>query len=229
MAAGVLLKYLPIVLLPFLALDRDRNRPRFRFLATALGAIAIGLGVSYLVWGPSTFLPVKLAASRRSVGMSFFRYLHGRYSPLPRLGIPGNYEELAPLAQLLALWGTWRWSRARKPDVEASTLVAVLALVLLYRVGYPQYQMVPFVMAAAWLLRHWDRLRNRALPAVAMALYFGWIGACDVVYMLSEAWGVDLGWSALEDASGLPIFLLGSSLVAGIIRATTPETGTTTE
>jgi hypothetical protein len=229
MAAGVLLKYLPIVLLPFLALDRDRGRPRLRFLAAVLGPIAIGLGVSYLVWGPSTFLPLKLAATRRSAGMSIYRFLQGPYSPLPRLGIPGNYEEVAPLAQLLALYGAWRWSRARKPDVESSTLVAVLALVLLYRVGYPQYQMVSFVMGAAWLLRHWDRLRNRTLLVIVMGLYFGWIAACDVVYMLSDAWGVEVRWNALEDASGLPIFLLGSSLVACIARAATPETRTMTE
>jgi Glycosyltransferase family 87 len=223
LAAGVLLKYLPIVLLPFLAIDRDRGRIRIRFLAVALATIAAGLVASCLIWGTSTFLPLELAATRQSTTLSIFRFLHGPYSPLGRLGFQGNVEDLATPALLLALGGAWWWSWLRKPDIETSALVAVLVLVVSYRVGYPQYQMVPFVLGSAWLLGHWDRLKNRTAPLVAMALYFGWLAAFDVDYMLDDAWKVNIYLDSLQDAAGLPTFLLGLALVVCVALSAARE------
>src|SRR5262249_675356 len=221
LAAGVLLKYLPIVLLPFLAVGGGRLRPRV--LAAALVSIGAGLGLSAWVWGPSTFLPLKLAATRRSTAMSIFWFLRGRYSPLPSIGVAPNLDYLAPLVQLLALAWAWSWSRARQPDVEASAVVAVTLTVLLYRVGFPQYQMVPFVLGSAWAVRHWDRLRNRTALAVAMAAYFGWLAAFDPYYILVDSWRMELNWSRLRDAVGLPTFLLGCAFLAAVVRASTPR------
>ena len=120
LAAGVLLKYLPIVLLPFLALDRDRGRLRIRFLAVTLATIAVGLAESWLYWGPSTFLHLQLAATRKATALSIFRFLHGRYSPLPWLGIPGNCERLSNACPATGPGGVWWSFRARKPDVETT-------------------------------------------------------------------------------------------------------------
>jgi hypothetical protein len=225
LAAGALLKYLPIVLLPFLALDRGRLRPRF--LSVALATIALGLGLSYQVWGLSTFSPLKLAATRFSTTLSIFYFLRGRYSPLPRLGIRPNVDYLEPWVQFLALLRVWSWSRVRRPGVEASAVVAVATVVLLYRVGFPQYQMVPFVLASAWALGQWERLRRRTALAVAMACYFGWLAAFDVYYMLHEDWHMQRGWYYIQDLVGLPTFLLGCAYLAAAVRAATPSGETT--
>jgi hypothetical protein len=217
LASGVLLKFLPIVILPFLAFDRGRRRPRTRLLAAALIAIAVGVVLSVLVWGSTTFLPMTLAANRRSMGPSFFTFLRGRHSPLVKLNVIPNVDWLAPYVQLAALGFAWRWSRNDKPDVEAAAAVVVLLLVVLYRVGYPQYQMVPFVVCLAWLLGHWDRLRNPIVLAAATVLYFGCVAAVDVAYMLNEACSVVLDWGSLQEAAGLAIFLLGCALVAALV------------
>jgi hypothetical protein len=222
LAAGVLLKYLPIALLPFLAIDRGR-RLRYRLLVAALVPIAAGLGLSTLIWGPSTFLPLKLAATRSSTMMSIFHFLRGRYSPLPRFGILPNLEDLAPCAQLLALGCAWMWARIREPDVEASAAVAAAITVLLYRVGYPQYQTVPFVLGSAWAVHRWDRLRGRILLALAMAGDFGWLAAFDVYYMLVDQWHLNSAWAQVQDLSGLPTFLLGCAFVAAVVRAAPPQ------
>lgn len=222
LAAGVLLKFLPIVLLPFLAIDPDRPRLRSRFLATALAAIAAVVGASVLIWGPSTFLPMALAANRRPEALSIFQFLRGRYSPLLIRGTSAYTWHASPILQVLGLAGVWQWSRSRRPDVVASALAAVLVLVLLYRVGYPQYQMVPFVLASAWVLRDWDRLRSRTALVVAMALYFGWIAAYDVGYFLHEVHYLTIEWMKVEDAAGLPTFLLGAPFLACVFRAATP-------
>jgi hypothetical protein len=211
------------VLLPFLALDRGPGRHRSRFLAVALALIVGGLLASCLVWGSTTFLPLKLAATRKSETMSVFFFVRGPYSPLPWFGVWSNLDDLAPLIQLLALGCAWSWARARKPPVEVSAVVAVGILVLLYPVGYPQYQMVPFVLGAAWLVRHWDRLRNRTALVVAMAFYAGWIAIFDVIYMLHDTWHIDLEWYRLRDAAGLPTFLFGCAFLGGVVGASRPE------
>jgi Glycosyltransferase family 87 len=223
LAAGVLLKYLPIVLLPFLAFDPDRGRIRPRFLAAALLSIVAGLALSAWIWGPSTFLPLKLAASRDARTLSIFRFFRGPYSPLPWFGLAPNLNNLSPLSQLLGLAWAWSWWRARKPDVEATAVVAVTITVLLYRVGYPQYQMVPFVLTAAWAVRHRDRLRNRTALAVAMAAYFGWLAAFDVYYVLVEQYRMDLAWGYVREVAGLPTFFLGCAFLAAAVRAATPQ------
>jgi hypothetical protein len=220
LAAGVLLKYLPVVLVPFLSLDRGRTR--YRFLFVTLAAIAIGLLISFQVWGFPTFSPLKLAATRISAGLSIFFYLRSGHSPLHRLGIYGSLDYLEPLAQLLAFSCVWYWSRRVRPGIEASAAVAVSTVVWLYRVGFPQYQMVPFVLVAAWMLRRWERLRNRTALVVAMAGYFGWVTAYDVNYMLSEAWHIHVPWFPHETQVGLPAFLLGCAYLAALARAATP-------
>ena len=61
LALGVLLKYMPVVLLPFLALDRGRLRTRF--LQVAVVSIALGLAYELLLCrGPSTLSPLGFAA-----------------------------------------------------------------------------------------------------------------------------------------------------------------------
>jgi hypothetical protein len=225
LAAGVLLKYLPIVLLPFLAIDR--GRPRSRFLFVALATIALGLALSFQVWGLSTFSPIKLAATRRSTTLSIFAFLRGGYSPLLRLGLWPNVDYLEPWVQFLALLRIWSWSRTRKPGIEASAAIAVATLVLLYRVGFPQYQMVPLVLVSAWILGHWERLRGRIALVVAMTGYFGWLAGFDVYYMLFEAWNIGRDhWYTVKELAGLPTFLLGCAFLAAAVRAATPATET---
>ncbi len=101
LALGVLLKFLPIVFLPFLAIDRGRIRPRL--LATAIVAIGLGMGLSYFVWGPTTFSPLTFAANRRSNCLSIFFFLRGYYSPLRWYLNYANLDRLAPIVLFVAL------------------------------------------------------------------------------------------------------------------------------
>ena len=101
LATGVLLKFLPIALVPFLALDRGRIR--YRFLLAVVAAIALGLGLSIAWWGNSTLSPLTFAATRRLTTLSIFRYIRGAHSPLIWLGGASNYDHLAPLLMFLAL------------------------------------------------------------------------------------------------------------------------------
>lgn len=207
LAVGVLLKYIPLVLLPFLVLDHGRIRGRL--VATSAVLIAAGLGLSCLVWGPSTLSALGFAANRSATYLSIFRFLGGRYSPLHLAGVEGNVDALALPALAVALSGAWFWCRARRTDPATSALLAALITLLLYRNGFPQYQMVLFMLASYWVAATWGQRRHRTALAIALIGYFGWIIAFDVMYCL-----IGDGWPRFEDAVGLPTFVLGAALVA---------------
>jgi glycosyl transferase family 87 len=221
LALGVLLKYFPVVLLPALALDRGRLRPRF--LKAAMASITLGLGLSCYLWGLSTLSPLMLAATRRSTVLSIFRYIRGPYSPLVWFGLAMNYDYLAPIFLFVALLCAWWWSWTRHPGVEASAVVAVTATVLFYHTGYPQYQMVPFVLGSSWVVRHRERIRGRAVLVVAVACYFGWLAAFDVYYSFVDEGGSALYWYFAQDVVGLPSFLFGCAFLGSVVWSETLE------
>ncbi len=210
---GVLLKYIPIVLLPFLLLNRERYRPRLLF--AALATVSLGMGASYLMWGPSMFRPLTLAATRFSTLLSVFRFIRGQYSPFHAiLGDAPNLDHLAVPILFLGLLRAWSWSRLHRPDPATAATLAILTTLLLYQNGFPQYQMVLFVVASYWIVQTWDRLRRRKALAVAMGLYFGWLALFDVAYC-----AIDINQTPWEDAVGLPTFLLGFALLTCVVRS----------
>jgi hypothetical protein len=135
----------------------------------------------------------------------------------------GNYDDLAPVVLLLALLRAWSWARVRRPNLEALAVIVVTTTVLLYRVGYPQYQIVPFVLAASWAIGHWEHLRARTFLAVAMGCYYGWLAAFDLYYSLVAEPLTDVRWHTLTEVAGLPTFLLGCMLLAGMVWSSAPE------
>lgn len=217
LAAGVLLKYLPIVILPFLAVEG--RRVRWRLLLAALGLTAAGLAASLLAWGPSTFRPLEFAATRGSNLLSIFRFLRGEYSPLRRL--EGDWDSDAWSLPVMAVGGlaVFAWCQARRVGPAVAPTLAVLTTLLGYRVGFVQYQIVPFVLlsgaavdAPAW----WGSSRLRA---VAAAAYFGWLAAFDLFYASIHGVIDPAGpWAWVEDAAGLPTFLLGLFLLGALLR-----------
>lgn len=216
LAAGVLLKYLPMVLLPFLALDRGRIR--WRLVGWTLGLTTLGLGLGVLIWGPSALRPIGFAASRYSTYLSVYRYLKGPYSPLRPPGIIGNPDDLANVILLLAGLRAWSWGRLRQIDARSLSALAVLTTLLLYKVGFPQYQIVWFVVATSWVVHDFRAIPHLRTLIAAMLLYFGWIAAFNLI---ESSRGI--GFLRMEDWVGLPTFLLGVALVVCTVRSSRSE------
>ena len=87
LAVGILLKYMPIVILPFLVFSERRFH--FRLLSFCVGVVIFGLVVSTLIWGTSTFLPLALAALRQPA-WSIYDVLASAHSPLRLFWDPPN-------------------------------------------------------------------------------------------------------------------------------------------
>jgi hypothetical protein len=180
--------------------------------------VLLGLGVSAAVWGPSVFRPIIFAAQRDSHYLSIFRFLRGRYSPLYRLGITPNVDHLAGPILLLALLRAWSWSRVRNIDTASSSVLAILTMLLFYQVGFPQYQMVLFVLASYWIFRKPGQIRNRGPLLVALACYFGWLAIFDLIECTLGA-----DFHSMQEWAGLPTFLLGCALVVCVVRSSATQ------
>lgn len=212
LAAGFLIKLMPIVLLPFLILDGRRFR--LRLLIAALGAIAAGLAISVFIWGTGTFRPLLFAARRSSQHLSIFRYLNGKYSPLRLFRINENIDILAGPIMLLGFLRAWNWSRKNQVYVMTSAVLAILVVIMFYRVGFPQYQMVLFVLATYWLCSSPREIRDPALVWAALACHFGWLAVFDVTESLTDIDGFQM-----QEWIGLPTFILECLLAAAIVHS----------
>ncbi len=129
---------------------------------------------------------------------------------------------MAPLILFLALLRAWSWYRVRQPDLETAVVVAVITAVLFYHTGFPQYQMVPFVLGIYWTLRHWDNLRGHSARIAGVACYFGWLAAFDLYYAFVNEERSAYYWSFGREAVGLPSFLFGCAFLAAVIRSSAP-------
>ena len=103
-------------------------------------------------------------------------------------------------------------------------MLAVLATLLFYRVGFPQYQVVLLMLASYWVVAE-RRPGRDPLLAGSLGLYFGWLALFDVFYALVGGVlhpGDRFAW--VEEIVGLPTFLLGIVLLVATAAPTTTRT-----
>ena len=218
---GVLIKYVPIVLLPFLAIARPRLR--LSLVISALVTLVAGLTLSVLIWGPETFRPLLFAATRKSELLSIFRVLRGSWSPVHDLLSAAAFDRLAVVTLAVAGLSVFAWCWRHAVEPRAGIVLALWTTLLFYQVGLVQYQLVLMLPVVFWLATiddpHWFRQHVSLL--VSLAVYFTWITAFDLL----SAWiGGYLrptgGWQWLDDVMGLPTFLLGCWSLVELLRAT---------
>ena len=147
-----------------------------------MATIAVGLALSFAVWGRSTLSPLTFAATRRSNCLSIFRFLRGRYSPLRWFTSYPNIDYLAPIILFVALLRAWSWYRVRHPESKPACVVAVTTTALFYQTGFPQYHMVPFALGAPGWSGTGMFDADKSPRAIAVACYFGWLAVFDSYY-----------------------------------------------
>ena len=173
LALGILLKYMPIVILPFLVFSERRFH--FRVLSFCVGVVIFGLVVSVLIWGTSTFLPLMFAATRHS-HWSIYDVLASTHSPLRLFWDSPNLDSLDWLEKpflVTAGLGVFAWCVLRRTGPALSAVLAVLVTLLFYRTGFINYQMVPFLLISYWVVSEWQQLVEHSVLAALLGGYFG--------------------------------------------------------
>ena len=144
--------------------------------------------------------------------MSIFRFLRGQYSPLPRLTGFTNLDAWAlPALAVAGLAVFLAPACGGGVDVPTGAAAGALVTLLFYRVGFPQYQVLVFAPAGPFrggMIRRGGRsrvafTRRRFLTCCGSA----WPSAS--TWWPAARWAIVCPWAWLEDALGLPTFLLG--------------------
>ncbi|MEI6572476.1 MAG: glycosyltransferase family 87 protein [Alphaproteobacteria bacterium] len=168
---AALMKFYPILLLPFFALEYEQGKPsKISWSLIIAGSIvfAVGIGASYLVWGPGLFRAIANGAERGASLMSIF-------ADIPRLGwdtpvtnFMARYNALFVLAGagivwLLAFVRRWNWLE--------SAVLGYLAILMIYKVGHQQFFMPWLFLVAALPLVGQNSSDRLSFLMIPMAIY----------------------------------------------------------
>jgi hypothetical protein len=220
LAFGILLKYMPIVILPFLVFSERRFR--FRVLSFCVGVVIFGLSVSVLIWGRSTFWPLLFAATRSS-HWSIYDVLASAHSPLRLFWDSPNVDSLDWLEKpflVTAGLGVFAWCVLHRTGPALSAALAVLVTLLFYRVGFIHYHMVVLFLISYWAVSAWQQLVERSVLAAVLAGYFGLLALLDLIH-----WSVNFDTGGIIYSSIVVFkFLLGCALLVVLARVSATVT-----
>ena len=211
LAFGILLKYMPIVILPFLVFSERRFH--FRLLSFCLGVVILGLVVSVIIWGTLTFFPVTFAATRHSV-WSIYVVLASSRSPLRLFFDSPNVDWLDKPLLLTTGLATFAWCSLRQIEPVLSSVLAILVTLLFYRIGYANYQMVLFCLISYWVVSNWTRFKQPSVLAALLVGYFSFLAVENLVFW----WFVVQTIPHLETLASLFQFLLGCALFFSLVQ-----------
>jgi hypothetical protein len=208
LAAGILLKFMPSVILPFLVIDGRRVRFCLFFCCVVL--VVSGFFISVVVWGRSTFSPLIFAATRPPAGSIYelFSSLFLRDSP--------NVWGLEKPLWLTAWLAVFAWSIVRQIGPALSAVLAVLVTLLFYRLGYLSYQMALYFLVSYWAVSEWGGLKKHTVLAAFLVSYFGLLGIVDIgIWLDLEGYGqYSMIVASLK-------FVAGCVLLASLIKFST--------
>ena len=208
LAAGILLKFMPSVILPFLVIDGRRFRFSLFFCCAVL--VVSGFFISVVVWGRSTFSPLIYAATRWPAG-SIYELLSSLF-----LRDSPNVWGLENALWLTAWLAVFAWSLVRQIGPALSAVLAVLVTLLFYRLGYLNYQMVLYFLVSYWAISEWGGLKKHTVLAASLVSYFGLLGVVDI--------GIWLGLEGYGRYSMIVVslkFVAGCVLLASLIKFST--------
>jgi len=168
---AVLLKFYPLLLVPFFALDGRRFR--LSLIAAALATVAIGLALATAIVGDDRLAAIRFGAGREPKLLSVLAalgsapWLVGGAGPLDWL-IRNNAAFVLATAVLCLAVAWWR----RIDWLEASVL-GLLAVLLVYKVGHPQFFLPWLFLVAALPLAGTVSADRLALACWPFALFLG--------------------------------------------------------
>jgi hypothetical protein len=209
LAIGVLLKYIPIIILPFLVLEKRKIHVRLVF--SFLSLFIFGMALGYILWGSSVFFPFTLSNLRDSTFLSIFRFLRSPYSPLPNLDgfslwiMVGVWSPLI----LLHFWFDF--------EIFLITCVSLTSVLLFSKFGNPQYYTSLFFLVPYWWL---NERKAKANPnkMILTAFLTPLVSLTSVNLIYAATQGFKNQWEWMDDTIGLPFFCLGMFCMVLMIR-----------
>ena len=208
--AAALVKYYPLLLLPFFALDGKRLH--WPVIASGLAVFCVGMAAAVAIWGEGLLDAISYGANRKAKLLSILRPLKNLLGDVGIVRWLREYNAYLVVSGVAAVF-LYAW-RAGRNWLEASVL-GYLVMLTLYKVGNQQFYLPWLFMVAALPLvnkRSADRMAIIFLPAVLLlSLYhFGYDFASDGYD--KHRYGSQLSW--VRGYGGLIAFLVSVLTIA---------------
>ena len=214
LALGILLKFMPIVILPFLAFHGRRFH--FRLVGYCVAVVAVGFFVSIVIWGTSTFAPLAFAATRSSF-WSIYDVMNSTHSPLRAIWDTPHAEVLEKPLLLTAGSLLFAWCAFRQIEPSLSATVAILVTMLFYRVSFVNYHMVFLCLVYYWTVSQWHWFSRKIGWSTVLICYFNFLALAGIYYIRH------IPYSPL--VIDLLQFVLDCAMMAGLLWFSTLSAG----
>ena len=128
-------------------------------------------------------------------------------------GHPINLDRWAMPVMMGMLFWVFIITLKRRSEISHTTFLVLLTVLIFYKVGFLQYQMVLFLILPYWFARNTEQIQSSRPIQMATIVYFSWIVSFDlfdnaVGGIIGQ--GRSFGW--VEEWAGLPTFLVGMAL-----------------
>lgn len=194
LAFSALLKFFPIVMLPFLSINGKKIN--WALIISTLSTILLAFIFCYYLWGENVFYPLTFASAREPKLLSLFRALSGKFSPFTYFWPQLNPANLS--LPLMAISGTALFLyHLKKPfSPTGGSLLALITVLGWYKVGHHQFYLVVLLMAFLYI-HEGDRNAHQK-PLVCFNI---WLSLFSLMYIWTGSFNF-APWQPVKEVLG---------------------------
>ena len=212
MAIAVSVKFIPLVMVPFLIFSRTRIRWRYAF--SFVITLLLIFGVCYFLWGDDIFRPFLRVHGRPSKMLSVFRFIRGEISPLRLFTANPNFDWLSVYLCLFSVFVFFLIHIQRGFERISSSIISMVILVTLYKVGHHQFYITVTMLIVLWIGLDYKKIKDTGVELISVFAFIIWIAFVSLLYDQTNRY---LG-TGLREIIGLPTFLVSVWMLIHLIR-----------
>jgi hypothetical protein len=211
---ATLTKVYPLALMPFLATSRKSVDWRFVFLFAL--TVAVGLVLTVAEWGWSVSPIIRSLSLQEGKMLSIFWFLsQSRLSPLVGTPIAQALIDWNMIFVMAGMAGLYAFHFLGGLRALAGTLTASIVLLVLYKVGNPQYFILPVTLSIYFLAVQTQRNNGPDRPLmIAAVAYLLILNSFELWYAMTNQ---SYGYPQVRATIGLPCFVAGVFLAWRVI------------
>jgi len=180
MAIAIGVKFLPIVIVPFLIFSKKKIR--WKYACALVLTSTLIFGISYFLWGEKNLQPFQFALERPSKMLSGFRFLRGCYSPLLLFSDKPNVDWLSTWAIGVSIASFFYVHIRYQLENLLSAIIALGLVVLFYKVGHHQYFITFITSLLFWISSNDKNYINVKKRMFSFNLFFIMIFAVSIFF-----------------------------------------------
>jgi hypothetical protein len=222
LALGVLLKLIPLVILPFFILEYRTGRTflkrfeiNWRYLFYFIGWILLAYGISYFIWGEQVLEPFTYMNDRYSKQLSIFRFLRGDFSPLHLFMDNPDLDRWSVYATAISLIFYFVYTKIIKNQYQNQNLIlgALVITFSLFKVGHIQFfTCIFFIVPYMYITYDFSNKIYKSLK-----YYLIWLTLYDIFYSISGGY-YHTPFHRVREFAGLIHFVLSLFVIIMIIK-----------